>query len=88
MGRKSESKENSLIRSDPIRIKYNEIRSNPNCSNQVRIRSEPDRVGSDRVRIRIGFAHLYFSTIQLYICFKMFMTYMMRYVILAQMKTN
>ncbi len=29
-----------------------------------------------------------FSTIQLYILFKMFMTCMMRYVILAKMKTN
>ncbi len=31
---------------------------------------------------------IYFSTIQLYICFKMFMTCMMRYVILAKMKTT
>ncbi len=31
---------------------------------------------------------IYFSTIQLYMCFKMFMTCMMRYVILAKMKTN
>ena len=30
----------------------------------------------------------FFSNIQLYICFKMFMTCMMRYVILAKMKTN
>ncbi len=31
---------------------------------------------------------MYFSTIQLYISFKMFMTRMMPYVILAKMKTN
>ena len=31
---------------------------------------------------------IYFSTIQLYICFKMFVTCMMRYVILMKMKTN
>ncbi len=31
---------------------------------------------------------IYFSTIQLYICFKMFVTCMMRYVILVKMKTN
>ncbi len=31
---------------------------------------------------------IYFLTIQLYICFKMFMTCMMGYVIFAKMKTN
>ncbi len=31
---------------------------------------------------------IYFSTIQLYICFKMFITCIMRYVFLAKMKTN
>ena len=58
MRRKSKSKENSLIRSDPNKIQWNPIRSNPNCSNQVRIRSEPNRVGLGSDRIRTPLMHM------------------------------
>ncbi len=54
MGRKSESKENSLIRSDPIRIKYNEIRSDPIRIAQIKYESDPNPIGSDRIGFGFG----------------------------------
>ena len=69
MRRKSESEENSLIRTDPIRIEYNEIRSDPIRIAQIKYESDPNPIGSDRIGfgfgsdwVRIGFAHLYFRS--------------------------
>ena len=52
MRRKSESKENSLIRTDPIRIEYNEIRSDPIRIAQIKYESDPNPIGSGSDRIR------------------------------------
>ncbi len=55
MRRKSESKENSLIRTDPIRIEYNEIRSDPIRIAQIKYESDPNPIGSDRIGFGLGF---------------------------------
>ncbi len=54
MRRKSESKENSLIRTDPIRIEYNEIRSDPIRIAQIKYESDPNPIGLDRIGFGLG----------------------------------
>ena len=48
-----------LIRSDPIRLQNNFIRSDPKWSYLIRNPKKSDRIGSDSDWFRIGFAHLY-----------------------------